>query len=237
MARPVDHVHMGDPVPLALDQGRHEAVQGVEIGQRADRRRGGTPSARSPYPASRPSGSARARRWRCATATSCRRRPCGRPAGRPPEPTDGSSRAATSCGMKAGSFWPSPSRVTTIGAARGMDAGAHRRALAAARLVPDEAQPRPRCPGAQDLLDGRVGRAVIHIDHLEGPERRAGALDLLHQGEDVERFVLDGHHDADARARGKFSHRLRPSLATPSKGEPGLRSPSHRPRYRPAAHC
>ena len=34
MARPVDHVHMGDPVALALDERRHEAVERVEIRQR-----------------------------------------------------------------------------------------------------------------------------------------------------------------------------------------------------------
>ena len=46
-------------------------------------------------------------------------------------------------GMKAGSFWPSPSRVTTTGARAARDAGAHGRALAAALGVAQHAQPGP----------------------------------------------------------------------------------------------
>ena len=94
---------------------------------------------------------------------------------------------------------PVPVESNDDGPAGSMDAGANGRALAAARLMPDEAQPWPRRAGAQNLLDGRIRRAVVHIDQLEGRERRTGALDLLHQGENVERLVFDRHHDADAR--------------------------------------
>ena len=34
MTRPIDDVHMGDLEPFPLDEGRHEAVQGVEIRKR-----------------------------------------------------------------------------------------------------------------------------------------------------------------------------------------------------------
>ena len=85
------------------------------------------------------------------------------------------------------------------GRVRHRDAGAHRRRLAAGLRVPDLPQPRPLRHQAAQFLLGRIARAVIDIDDLEGAAlQRRG--DLGDQWRDIAGFVAHRHdHGYSAR--------------------------------------
>ena len=199
MARAVDHVDMGDVEPLALHQRRHEAVKGVEIRQRevdvaAERLEAAAGIARAVLqdPPANAVGDAR---LPLLVGTVLAPDPL---AGDERRRRGSASRAATSSGMKAGSFWPSPSRVRRSRRDRAAATPrAHRRALAAARLVADD---RSQGRVARAFISSptrRVGRAVIHVDRPRRAQGRAGALDLLEQERERSALVLDRHDDAE----------------------------------------
>ena len=199
MARSVDHVNMGDRKALALDQGRHEAVKGVEIRQAQINvtPEGLEPTTRIPRsvledpPAYAIGDSGLPLLVGSILATQ-------------PLPGHQSDRRAVEGSHELGDegriVLPIPVEGDHDRGAGGMNTRPDSGALTAACLVPNEAQPRTRRPGAQNLLSGIIRRAVIDIDDLEGRQLGAGPLDLLHEGKDIERLVLDGNDDADARA-------------------------------------
>ena len=98
-------------------------------------------------------------------------RPTRWPATRPMRGAPAAS-AASSAGMKAGSFWPSPSSVTTTRRAR------CRTPVRTAADCPHEdcmldlPQPRPARHQLRQLGFGAVGRAVVDVDDLEARCRR-----------------------------------------------------------------
>ena len=55
---------------------------------------------------------------------------------------------------------------------------------------------------AENFVAGAIGGAIVHIDDLEGAQRRQGRLDLRHHGGDIARLVARGNDDGDAGLRG-----------------------------------
>ncbi len=100
--------------------------------------------------------------------------------------------------MKAGSFWPSPSSVTTIGA----------RAIATpVRIAADWPQDCScricRSQGrsaikASSSASRRVRRTVVDIDDLEGAAGQGG-FDLGDERRDIAGFVAHRHDDGHGR--------------------------------------
>ena len=113
-ARPVDHIDMANVKTIAPDQRRQKAMQAIEIGQRQEdlapkRLEAAAGIARAVVE------QVRARRWPYATAAF---EACALAADALPGDEAESRRAGLergrSVGMKAGSFWPSPSSVATM---------------------------------------------------------------------------------------------------------------------------
>ena len=187
MARPIDHVDMRDRVALALDQRGHEAVQRVEIWQREI-----DVATEHLQTAACVAGAVLAG---CGPRTPLAMRDCQVLEGAvlATDPLPGRKTRFGTARLEGRDQSRNESRIVLPvavegrddGAARGEDARAHRGALAATRVVTDDAQPRPRRAGFQELGRRSIGRAVVHIDHFEGRAAGAGALDLLQQREDV----------------------------------------------------
>jgi hypothetical protein len=109
------------------------------------------------------------------------------------------SRCASSFGMSAGSFWPSPSRVAIQGAARGLDAVAHRGALAGVAEVADDAQFRRGRLQVAQALQRRVARGVVDVDDFEADHATQRSDDLADQRRDVVFLVVHRHDDRQLR--------------------------------------
>jgi len=99
------------------------------------------------------------------------------------------------------------------GACRRQDAGAHRRALAAAVIMPQVVQ-----AGAVAAFDeglylgsGGIRAGVVDDDHLGEPRGRQGRIRLLDEPADVARLVQRRNYDGDAH-QVPLSHR---QAATP----------------------
>ena len=118
------------------------------------------------------------------------------------------SSASISLGRNAGSFWPSPSSVTMIGARAAAHPGAQRRRLPAGARVANLAKPGMLRLQPRQLGLGAVGRAVVDIDDLERPagQRRR---DLGHQRRNVFGLVPHRNDDRDGRDRWRFRRSCR----------------------------
>ena len=81
------------------------------------------------------------------------------------------------------------------GAARRLDAGADRRALAVAGAMADQPQPGEAAGEAGDLGGGRVGAAVVDIDDLIVERAIQRGADLGDERRDILGLVAHGNDD------------------------------------------
>ena len=111
--------------------------------------------------------------------------------------------ASSSCGMSAGSFWPSPSSVAIQRRAR----------LRARRWPPRRSGPSaPTCRSSrisgmpprarrEHRLGRAVGAAVVDEDRLEAVRAGERGVDLARQRQDVVLLVADGDDDRHVEGR------------------------------------
>ena len=110
--------------------------------------------------------------------------------------------------------------------ARGSDAAAHRRRLAAGLLVADLAQTRTLRHQPPQFGLGAVGRAVIDVNDLERPLAVERGGDFGDQRRDITGLVADRHDDGDGRVTALISVISADTSAPVAEWQPGRAPPS-----------